>query len=103
MPNGWTTLFWAVLNGQEVAVAFLLRFGADPNFESRDGERVLMVAAWKGFPTIVVLLLAHGAQHDAANADGLNALAAAAARRHASIAETLAEAAEQAENTRPIH
>lgn len=85
LPNGWTPLLWATLNGDETGANFLLRHGANANATSPSGETLLTIAAWKGFYDIAQSLLAFGASPDAINSDGLTASAVATQYGHTAI------------------
>ena len=58
---GWTDLHSAALVGYAERVKELLKKGADPNTQAKDGETPLHIAASMGHVDIVKLLLEHGA------------------------------------------
>jgi ankyrin repeat protein len=74
--NGWTPLFHAIHKGQAGAVRLLLDRGVDPNRPARMLRALAMAAADRD-PTIVELLLAHGADVDARGIGGSTALSVA--------------------------
>ena len=74
--NGWTALFHAIHKGQAGAVRLLLERGVDPNRPARMLTPLAMAAADRD-PTIVELLLAHGADANARGIGGSTALSVA--------------------------
>jgi len=71
--NGWTPLLHAIHKNQAAAVQLLLDRGADPNLAA-GLLTPLMMAAPDPDPTIVTLLLAHGANPRARGVGGSTAL-----------------------------
>lgn len=71
--NGWTPLLHAIHKNQAAAVQLLLQRGADPNLAA-SLLTPLMMAAPDPDPTIVKLLLAHGANPRARGFGGSTAL-----------------------------
>lgn len=68
--GGRCHLFKAVLYNSTIMVEALLQWGANPNYVTPDGDRILHVAAESGNAHIVKVLLAHGAQvNDYTNGD----------------------------------
>ena len=76
LVNGWTALFHAVHKRQAEAVRLLLDRGVDPNLPVRH-LRPLAMAAADADPTILELLLAHGADPNARGIGGSTALSVA--------------------------
>lgn len=74
--NGWTPLFHAIHTQQAAAVRLLLERGVNPNRPARTVTALLMAAADRD-PTIVELLLAHGADANARGIGGSTALSVA--------------------------
>jgi len=73
ITNGWTALFHAIHKQQPAAVQLLLERGVNPN----QGARItsaLMLAASDRDPTIVEILLAHGADPTRRGPGGATAL-----------------------------
>jgi ankyrin repeat protein len=62
--NGQTTLMWAVQNGKEEVVEFLLERGVDIEAKDQFNRTALMHAVENGFKAAVKLLLEKGAQVD---------------------------------------
>jgi len=55
---GFTALMHAAINGYTDATAILLKHGADPNIQTKDGPTgALLWAAWEGHTAIVAILL----------------------------------------------
>lgn len=71
--NGWTPLFHAIHKNQFAAVRLLLERGVNPN-QAAQMLTPLMMAAPDPDPTIVKLLLAHGADPSARGFGGSTAL-----------------------------
>ncbi len=78
--------------------ALLLEFGADPNQQDRafqgehgmcGGDTALHEAVYKGSAKMVKLLLAHGADPDIANADGLTPVELAHRRDRSHLAQLM--------------
>ncbi len=61
---GWDALGIAISNHVDAAKVLLER-GADPNVVDREGDTLLIVAAAKGYPESIDLLLEAGAHVDA--------------------------------------
>jgi ankyrin repeat protein len=76
MTNGWTALFHAIHTRQAGAVRLLLDRGVDPNTAVRRLRPLAMAAADRD-PTILELLLAHGADPNARGIGGSTALSVA--------------------------
>jgi ankyrin repeat protein len=76
MRNGWTALFHAIHTRQVDAVRLLLDRGVSPNRPARLLTPLAMAAADRD-PTIVQLLLAHGADVHARGLGGATALSVA--------------------------
>jgi hypothetical protein len=74
--NGWTALFHAIHKQQTVAVRLLLDRGVDPNQKAGLATPLLMAAADRD-PTLVELLLAHGADPHTRGLGGSTALSEA--------------------------
>jgi hypothetical protein len=74
--NGWTALFHAIHKRQAGAVRLLLERGVDPNTAARRARPLAMAAADRD-PTILELLLAHGADPHARGSGGSTALSVA--------------------------
>jgi len=74
--NGWTALFHAIHKRQAGAVRLLLERGVDPNTAARRLRPLAMAAADRD-PTILELLLAHGADPHARGIGGSTALSVA--------------------------
>jgi ankyrin repeat protein len=68
-PDGWTALHEAVVHGAEMTRLFL-EAGANANVASRDGYTPLHRAAAKGLPEVMELLVQHGADVWATDANG---------------------------------
>lgn len=71
--EGQTCLTLAVMNGQSQVVQRLLEAGANPN-EADDRMPALHWASNRGYIEVIDSLLAHGANQNATNAKGENAL-----------------------------
>jgi hypothetical protein len=84
-------LFWAAKLGNTAEVALLLFSFAPVNYRGPEQWTPLIVAACKGHLEVVFLLFKHGADPDAVDTDGLNAVMAAAISGHHSVVEFLAE------------
>jgi peptidoglycan/LPS O-acetylase OafA/YrhL len=67
---GHSPLGWAVLGGQDGAIAYLLEAGADPNARYRDQNTALHTAGFFGRAEAVARLLEAGADVDARNVHG---------------------------------
>ena len=74
--NGWTPLFHAIHKRQAAAVRLLLERGVDPNRPARMARPLVMAAADHD-PTILQLLLAHGADANGRGIGGSTALSVA--------------------------
>lgn len=59
--NGLTALMWAAAYGQLGSARFLLKAGANKNFQGTNNEVPLHYAAAYGHQDMVKLLLSHGA------------------------------------------
>ncbi|EYF07077.1 ankyrin repeat domain-containing protein [Chondromyces apiculatus] len=68
------SLWFTAQNGHEAPARLLLARGASPEAESFTGRRALQVAAYKGHPKLVALLIQAGADVHARTEDGDNAL-----------------------------
>jgi ankyrin repeat protein len=94
--DGFTALHLAAFFGQEDAVKVLLERGAEVNLVARHASihvTPLHSAAAGGFhPEVVKLLLAHGADPNAAQDGGFTPLHSAAQNDHREVAEALLEA-----------
>ena len=85
-----TALRRAVIGNHTTTVAALLKAGADPNLRGHDKETVLRAAASPSVdPKITKLLIAHGADVDAAATHGRRALHIAAYRGNIAVAKLL--------------
>jgi ankyrin repeat protein len=89
--DGVTALHLACFYGQAETVECLLEAGADPSARARNehGSTPLQEAASTGQLNIVLLLLAHGAEPDAADNQGWTALHLAASKGHQNVVEAL--------------
>jgi len=67
---GWTDLHYAAYEGDVERVKKLLKKGANPNTQSKDGYTPLLVAAMEGHVEVVRLLLEHGADPNAKDING---------------------------------
>jgi ankyrin repeat protein len=79
--NGWTPLFYAMMEEHKELFNHLLRTGkADVNSRDRNGQTLIMWAAARGYTEVVAQLIQNGADVNAAAAvyDGRTALQAAA-------------------------
>ena len=76
LVNGWDALFHAIHTGQAGAVRLLLDRGVDPNRPARLLTPLAMAAADRD-PTILELLLAHGADPNVRGIGGSTALSVA--------------------------
>ena len=72
--SGYTPLHAAAWNGHELAVAELLKGGADPNVADSDGWTPLHKAAYRGHAKAVKTLLAGGADKSIKNGVEMTAL-----------------------------
>lgn len=63
------SLQYAASHGQTNVIAMLLSMGVDANTRGRDGKRALDIACLKGDAEVVELLLAHGAEVNAKDAE----------------------------------
>jgi ankyrin repeat protein len=82
--SGFTPLMWAIYYGQEQAVDFLIKKGADINYripkdfgDIRTGSTPLMLASYYQNPNIIKKLLRYGANKNIANANNETALSIA--------------------------
>jgi hypothetical protein len=80
----------------EAAVAALLEGGALPNVTLAappfgSSETPLHIAAWRGFNSVVSVLLTHGADVNATSAEGMKAIDFAEERGHLDIVHVLEE------------
>jgi len=80
-------------------VETLLKAGANPNFQTKDGMSALMTAAAQGQHEICSLLVSCGADVNLKNSMGLTALAIASAAGHHSIEGLLRSVAESPPST----
>lgn len=76
LTNGWTPLVHAIHKSQIEAVRLLLDRGVDPNRPARMTRPLVMAAADRD-PTILQLLLAHGADANGKGIGGSTALSVA--------------------------
>jgi ankyrin repeat protein len=76
VANGWTAMFHAIHKHQVAAVRLLLERGVNPNQSARMLTPLMMAAADRD-PTIVELLLAHGADPATRGIGGSTALSEA--------------------------
>jgi ankyrin repeat protein len=91
-PDGSTPLMSAAVGHSVPALQLLLEAGADPNLRAVDGATALMKASlWDDDPICVELLLSHGADPAAVDADGWTAGRIAAKKGHARIARLLGQ------------
>lgn len=58
--NVGTPLYFAAANGHEGAVKALLQLGAEPRCRNITGEMPIHVACWRGYPSVVRILLDAG-------------------------------------------
>jgi ankyrin repeat protein len=91
--EGYPTLVSAARFGFTAVATYLVEHKADPIDPIKPAGHPLMYAAWNDQPEMVNMLLAHGAKMDAADNDGLTALAIAAQNGKAKAAEALIERA----------
>jgi ankyrin repeat protein len=70
----------------------LAELGADVNRPTKGGVTPLIIAAFKGHESVVIALLAAGADRKAALPNGHTALSAAMAKGHSAIAALLSKA-----------
>lgn len=88
-----SALVYAVRENQPAIVALLLKAGADPNLRGHDKDIVLRDAASPSVdPKITKLLIAHGADVNAAGTAGRMALHIAAYRGNLAVAKLLLDA-----------
>ncbi len=91
--DGDPLIVLAARNGDLAMTRFLLESGANPNAATRsDGETALMVFARTDRPEGIALLVAHGADLDAANKSGETALIQAVRARKLRAVRALLEA-----------
>ena len=92
--GGFTPLTIACQNGHSEAVRVLLDAGVDVTTTSQDGNVLscLHYAAWYNHPTLVDVLLAHGAPVDQPMAKGASPLFIACENGHTEVARKLLDA-----------
>ncbi|KAJ5701450.1 hypothetical protein N7488_008998 [Penicillium malachiteum] len=86
-----TPLMWASMRGHTETCRVLLEYGADPNFEEKDGETSLIWAAANGHKEVVQLLLSQGAAINHQGDHGRTPLSRAALNDHLAVVEFLLE------------
>jgi ankyrin repeat protein len=86
--GGLTPLLFAALTGDAVAARHLLDAGANVNETAASGTAALAIAAHRGFPELVALLLQRGADPDAGGG-GFTALHSAVLRGDAQMVDFL--------------
>ena len=88
----WTPLHWVAQRGLTNGIACLLANGADPNIADDKGRMPIHIIAQKGVgKNQVQLLIEHGANIDAPDADGRTPLNYAQKARRKSVANFLME------------
>ena len=65
-----TALHWSAAAGDEDAMRWLIKKGADVNAKNGLDDTPLHSAAWRGWEESVAILLEHGADTKAENKDG---------------------------------
>ena len=73
LENGKSILMYAVWEGREDIVKYLIDLGADVNAKDKEGKTALMLAVWRERLNIVKLLVANKADKKAKNNEGLEA------------------------------
>eukprot|EP00727_Mastigamoeba_balamuthi_P014496 m51a1_g9671 hypothetical protein (186) ;mRNA; r:1265523-1266814 len=67
---GQTALHWACASGYPTTATLLLKHGANPNAQDKEGEFPMHKAAWKGSVECVNVLVGAGAKTDVVNHAG---------------------------------
>jgi ankyrin repeat protein len=86
-----TDLHRAALAGNAERVKELLKKGADPNTQNKDGNTPLHWAAYKGHVNVVRLLLVHGADPTVKDKDGRTPLDLARVKGHRKVVSVIKE------------
>ena len=73
LENGKSILMYAVWEGREEIVKYLIDLGADVNAKDKEGKTALMLAVWRERLNIVKLLVVNKADKKAKNNEGLEA------------------------------
>ena len=84
--NGVTALCFASQGGHSGVIDILLKSGADPNIELKDGRRALMLASEKGHSEV---LLKRGADPNIQKKNGWTALMSACKNSHSEVVQLL--------------
>lgn len=92
--QGWTALMYAACYGRTEIAHQLLQAGAQPDLADRDGQTPLMIAAHAGHTAVALLLLEAGAQLTIQDHYGNTALACALGPDCESLAQLIAQRAE---------
>ncbi len=71
--KGWSGLHWALVREVSAIIALLLDSGANPNLPTETGRLPLNIAMRSGQADAVKMLLAAGADPEAADSDGKTA------------------------------
>lgn len=73
LQNGKTILMYAVWEGREDVVKYLISKGADVNAKDKEGKTALMLAIWRERLNLVKLLIQNKADTGIKNVEGLAA------------------------------
>ena len=87
-----TPLYIACESGNADAVALLLKIGANPNYQTRDGTTPLCIASQNGYTTTIALLLEANANPDLQRNDGESPLHIASKKGFSNIIALLLKA-----------